>query len=231
MSEQGAHSNMQAPWPAQHLQQQNPQQHHWQPAPGGRLGPDGKKVIETLPPLPETAAHLEISPATGQPRRHPVMLVGAGLLYASALVTVVAFALFWWQAITMNDFHGSARLLGWTTPRPGSWQSIVWVCVLALAAVAVAAAPAVAAFNAWNGHRWSRVAGLVAVAVTLLAILGNTAALFAIPLAALGAAVLWLPPVAGYFDRWAAFRADDVPQPRLVDEVRYGPLDRYLETR
>lgn len=196
--------------------------------PPPRLGPDGRPVIETLPPLPETAGDVDLSPATGQPRRDPIMLLASGFLYASSAVVTVAFARFWWQAINITHFFNSSRLLGWTEPRPGSWQSVVWVCVIALLMLAAVAAPAIAAFQAWNGYRWSRIAGIIAVAVSGLTVLLNDLALFAIPLAAVGAALLWVPRVGEYFDRWAAFRAEDEPRPRRPERIHYGPLDRYL---
>lgn len=189
--------------------------------------PLGSTPIATLPPLPEPEEELNLSAQTGQPRRDPTMLVGMGLLYTSSLVTAAAFAKFWWDAINMAHFHASTRLLTWTEPRPGSWQSMVWVGVVALIALAMMTAPAVAAFQAWNGHRWSRIAGIIAAAVSLLAILLNDWAWPAIPLAIVGAAVLWLGKVGEYFDNWAAFRAEAPRHPRTFEQVTYGPLDRY----
>lgn len=186
--------------------------------------------IQTLPPLPEVDQSLPLSPATGQPRRHPVMLLGAGLLYASSVVTAAGLGLFWWLAINITHFHDSARLLTWTKPTPGFMPSMIWVTVVALIGIAVTAAPAVAAFQAWNGWEWSRKAALVAVAVTLLSILLHPWAAAAIALAVLGTGVLWTPPVKRYFDQWARFRAADERHPQYFDTVRYGPLDRYRAT-
>ena len=216
---------------SQQWQQPAPRQQWQQTAPPQPIGPDGKKVIATLPPIDALEPALDISEATGQPRRNPVMLVGASLLYASSLVIVVAFGKFWWDAINITDFHASARLLTWTEPRPGSWQSVVWVCVLALMSAAIVAAPAVAAFQAWNGYRWSRIAGLIAAALSLLAFLLNTWALVAIALAVAGAAVLWLRPVSAYFDQWAAFRAEEPRHPQVFEAVKYGRLPRYASER
>ncbi|MGA4670268.1 hypothetical protein ACPCG0_10830 [Propionibacteriaceae bacterium Y1923] len=215
--------------PGQYPSPSQPQQYPGQPmAPQvAPTGPDGKKVIATLPPLDETETLLDISEATGQPRRHPVMLLGAGLLYAASAVVAVAFGKFWWDAINITNFHASARLLTWTEPRPGSWQSVVWVCVLALVAAAVVAAPAITAMQAWNGHRWSRIASVVSVVISLLTILLNNWALPAIALVAAGTAVLWLRPVSGYFDRWAAFRAEEPRHPKHFETVTYGRLPRY----
>lgn len=190
-------------------------------------GPDGKKVIQTLPPLDVLEPPVRLSESTGQPRRDPVMLVGAGCLYAASAVVAVAFGKFWWEAINVNNFHASARLLAWTEPRPGSWQSIVCVCVLALVTVVVAAAPSIAAFQAWNGHRWSRVAGVVAAVVSLATFLLHSWALAAIALTLVGAGILWLPAVSRYFDQWSAFRAEEPRHPQTFDRVRYGRLDRY----
>ncbi|MGD7733161.1 hypothetical protein ACQCX5_09370 [Propionibacteriaceae bacterium G57] len=212
--------------------QQPTQQYAQQPAPHHPqlpIGPDGKKVIATLPPIDELEPPLPLSESTGQPRREPVMLIGAGLLYASSVAGALGFAKFWWDAINIEHFTTSARLMGWLDPRPGSWQSIVWVSVVALIVCVVVAAPALAAFQAWNGHRWSRIAGIVAAVLSALTILLNNWALPAIPLAVLGAAVLWLKPVGRYFDQWARFRADEPRERKIFTRVNYGRLPRYSQ--
>lgn len=198
------------------------------PAPGvaGESTESAREIL-TLPPLDALEPRLPISEATGQPRRDKVMLVGMALLYASAVVATVAYLRVWWQSITMTDYFGAARLLGWTGDRPGSWQSVVWAVVLALVALTMAAAPTVAGFQAWNGYRWSRWVGVVAALLSGLGVLLNTVALAAIPPAVLGAAVLWLRPVGRYFGHWEAFRAPRPKNPRDTSHVVYGPVSRY----
>lgn len=185
------------------------------------------KEIQTYPPLDEWEPAIPISEATGQPIRDKVMLIGAGFLYASSAVSAAALAWAWWRMINIESFHQSVKLLEMTTPRPGSWQSVVYAILICAIGAAMVTAPALAAFNAWNGHKWSRIAGAVAVGVSLLAFLMNTLAWVAVPLAMIGAAVLWLPQVTTYFNQWARFRAVPPPEPLPFREVEYGPLPRY----
>lgn len=184
--------------------------------------------IETLPPLDELTPQVPISEATGQPRRSKVMVAAMSLLYAAAAVSLVALCKVWWDAIHMATFMNSAQLIEWWQPRPGGWLSIVAAVLLFVIGGIMAAAPAIAGFNAWNGHRWSRWAALFAVVVSCLAFTMNDWALPAIPLSVVGAAMLWLAPVGRYFGHWEEFRRGFELVPRRTPErVVYGPLPRF----
>ncbi len=185
------------------------------------------KEILTLPPLDELEPQLPISEATGQPRRDTTMLVGMGLLYASAVASAVAYCIVWWRSIHMETYFSAARMLRFTHDRPGSWQSLMWAVLVALTALVMVTAPAVAGFQAWNGYRWSRIAAIVAAVLSFLGLLLNQVAWAAIPLAVLGAVVLWLPQVSRYFGYWEAYRAPVPKHPRDTSNVVYGPLPRY----
>lgn len=194
------------------------------PLPAPTTGP---REIRTLPPLAELEQQrVPISPATGQPRRAVAMVVADVFLYGASVVSAAALCWSWWRAIHVHSFAHSSQLVQWWQPRPGGWRSIVAVVVIALAGAAMATAPAVAAFNAWNGHRWSRVAALVAVAVGCLAALLGGWAWAAPVLSLVGAVVLHLPPVTRYFEHWRRFRAG-TPQPLAPERpVTYGPARR-----
>ncbi|WP_022909319.1 hypothetical protein [Aestuariimicrobium kwangyangense] len=186
------------------------------------------KPILTLPPLDEIQPGIPVSEATGQPRRDPVMLVGIGFLYASSIVSAVALVKVWWDMIHLHTFPTSIRMVEWAKPDSWSLTAVLLAVAAAAAGATMVAAPAIAGFNAWNGYRWSRIAAIAAVALTLLSILLNDWSYAAIPLSAIGAAVLWLPPVSRYFGHWQAFRTPEERYPRDLSNVHYGPEPRYL---
>lgn len=184
--------------------------------------------IATLPPIDEIRPALPISQATGQPRRSKLMATSAGLLLASSAAAAVSLGFAWWDAIHVENWPDATNLTRWLHPDAGTWQSVVLVCGMGAIGATMATAPAVAAFNAWNGHRWSRWAGLVACAVVGgLAVLMNWQAWIALPLAVIGAILLFLPPVTRYFDHWDAYRAANPAKELRTDPVFYGPLWRY----
>lgn len=183
--------------------------------------------IATLPPLDEWQPEIPISESTGQPRRGKVMVVGMLFLYAAAVNAAVAYAKVWWDTIHVENWPHSARLLEMVHVRPGSWQSIVWVTVLGLMAAAMVAAPAIAGFNAWNGHRWSRIAACVAIAFAGLGYFSNHLAWVGVPLSIIGAIILFTRPVTRYFNHWAAFREGELLHPTEWGEVVYGPVRRF----
>lgn len=184
--------------------------------------------IATLPPLDEMPVEVPISHSTGQPRRSKMMLTGVLFLYAAAGASAVALAIAWWTTIHVGNWPNSINLIRWFHPGPGTWESVLLVCIMGAIGVAMTAAPAVVAFQAWNGHRWSRWAGLVVCALLAgLALLMNRPAWVALPLTAVGTVLLFLPPVSRYFQHWRVFRTPD-PAPELRREpVFYGPLARY----
>lgn len=188
---------------------------------------DQQDEIATLPPIDEIASGLPISQNTGQPRRAKVMVTADVFLYSAAVVSAAALAWSWWTAIHMATFPHSSRLVELWQPRPGGWRSVVAVTLICLIGAVMTAAPAVAALNAWNGHRWSRIAAIVAVLIGGLGYLLNPIAWAAPVLSLIGAVLLWTPPVTRYFGHWQAFRGGD-PVPLAPDlPVVYGPLARY----
>ncbi|WP_420176020.1 hypothetical protein [Luteococcus sp. OSA5] len=184
--------------------------------------------IASLPPSDLVQVGIPISSATGQPRRAKWMAVSNVLLYAASLVSAAALGWSWWQAIHMPTFAHSSTLVELWQPRPGGWRSVVAVTLVFVIGAAMMAAPAVAAFNSWNGHRWSRIAGIVAVLIGALGWFLFPWALAAPALSILGTLLLWLEPVNRYFRHWERFREGD-PSPVVHDDnVVYGPLPRYL---
>lgn len=187
-------------------------------------------VIATLPPqaLQAPQGH-PFSPRTGEPRRPVLLAVACGLLYGGGVVASAGLLKVLWDSATIAGFPTAARVLTWIPDlKPVSVLTVVMVLLIALVGVAVAAAAGVAAYNAWNGHAWSRIAGLVAVAVSLLTILLNPLAMVAMAPIAVGAGLLWLPPLAPYFAAWQALRRHQPFHPHYAGDVHYGPLPRYV---
>lgn len=193
----------------------------------GLGGIPGQEPIASLPPLPEAEHGLPISSATGQPRRSLVMVAGVTLLYAAAVLSVVALADAWWLTIHVKTYATSTELVRLWHTRPGGWRSIVAAVLMCLMGAAMTAAPAIAGFNAWNGHRWSRIAAWFAVLVGLLGLLMGPWAWVTPVLSAVGAAILLLPPVGRYFSHWDRFRAGEPLPLRDASRASYGPLPRY----
>lgn len=193
------------------------------------VAPPPPKEILTFPPLPKVVNEVEISPNTGQPRRHILVVLAVLAGYFAAAATAVMYGLHWWQAVHMETYPNSANLLQWVKPDPGKWLSLTLEAVLAAVAALMAAAPAVIGFNAWNGHRWSRVGSVIALALTVGgAVLFSNWGWIAVGFTAVLTILVWLPGVKNYFHQWELFRAGPPKRPVDHGKIQYGPLPRYL---
>ena len=93
---------------------------------------------------------------------------------------------------------------------------------------AMAVSAVITGYYAWHGYGWTPRAGLVAVAVALLALMINPLASWGIAPIAVGAGLLWLPASGAFFARWHARRHPaPVSVPDEPADVYYGPLPRY----
>ncbi len=185
--------------------------------------------IATLPPQPYSigTTGYPISSRTGEPRRPVVLGVACGLLYAASVTAAVGLVTVLWDAASVIRFHTSARLIDWIRPEIVSFTTVMLVLAVGVIGALTVATPSVVAYNAWNGQRWARVAGLVMVAVMLLTILLNAWTMWAIAPAVAGAALLWLPAYGRYAAAWTAIRTAPPPGPMSAAFVFYGPLPRY----
>lgn len=196
-------------------------------ADGGGLGVAPREPIVTLPPLDDSFRGVPVSARTGQPRRHPLMITANVFLYAGAATGLVSYAVCWWHAIHMQSWPTASRLIMVMNPVPGSLKSIIAAVAMTLAALIVVTAPSIAAFQSWNGHRWSRGVSVGAFVLSFLGLLLNQIAWAAPPLVAIGTILLWLAPVGRYFDSWQRFRTPEPQRRELATDVTYGPLPRY----
>lgn len=190
-------------------------------------GTDARQQIGVLPPVAPGVSSYPISPRTGEPARPVLLGIAVGLLLAGSVVAAAGLVKVLWDAASVTRYHVAARVLEWTKPNPVSFLTIVMVLTIGAIGAAVVAAPAAIAYNSWNGRSWTRVGGLVAVAVSLLTILLNPLAMVAMAPVALGAGLLWLPQIAGYFAVWRAIRVAPQIRRGWAENVVYGTLPRY----
>ncbi|MCC2594256.1 hypothetical protein LKO27_12650 [Tessaracoccus sp. OS52] len=186
------------------------------------------KEIATLPPLPQLTDEAPPSPRTGEPRRPALVLVAMIAFLLATAATAVTYGIHWWLAAHPESYASSARLVEWVEPQPGKWLSLTLEGALAIVAALVGGFTGAVGFQAWNGWRWSRWAGLVAIALN-----GAVVALFswwglvALGLAVVGALLLLLPPVTEFFRRFEVHRGKRPPAYRRPEKVFYGRLPRY----
>ena len=186
------------------------------------------KQIATLPPIEEVRGDIPRSPRTGEPKRPAILLISAITLYLAAAALGVVYVERWWRAAYPDSYPTSARLLIWTEPEPGKWLSLLFEGVFAGALVLAAGACAIAGFQAWNGWRWSKWAGLVALALTggYVAIINNWA-FMGLGLAVVGVAMTFLPAASRYFRQWDQVRAEQPTPYRRPAWIFYGRLPRF----
>ena len=163
-----------------------------------------------------------LSQRTGEPRRPVVLMAAVVASWLSVAVTVVAFALWWWQASHSSRFSVSARLLRWTKPDPVSAEAIALVIIIGLIGLLMVAAAGLVAYNSWAGARWIRLGALVALVVTALSYLVTWWMSVAMIPLALAALLLWLPAVKRFFTAMAAFHVVR-PVPVPTTNIKYGP--------
>jgi hypothetical protein len=213
----------------------------------GGLGTEPSTPIAVLPPVDQLDLRPSLSPRTGEPRRPAVLVVALSCFYAAMAVGVVTLVFVWWNAIHMTTFDHAARVIEWLDPRPGTeryagtWQSIAAAVLLVATGVVMVAGPWLQAFNAWQGHRWTRVFGFVCVPISGLAWLMTTGTptftawshwltwlpWLAVPFSLVGALLMWLPPVRRFLSDFRTVRHPAPPTPPPSSGVVYGPLDRY----
>lgn len=183
--------------------------------------------IGVFAPMPAGPGSYPVSPRTGEPARPALLGVAVGLLVTGGVISSAGLVKVLWDCASVTRYHTAARVLEWTKPDPVSFLTIVMVLTIGAIGAAVATATGTIAYNAWNGRAWTRVGGLVAFAISCLTILLNPLAMIAMIPVAIGAGLLWLPPLKGYFATWSAIRTAPTVHGGWANNVVYGPLPRY----
>lgn len=181
--------------------------------------------IDTLATPPPSAEELIDDPRTGEPRRPAVITVATASCWTA--VAVVGASLLWvyWDAIFR--FPEASWLMGQFETGPGSLERVLLAVAVTVIGLLIGVANAIVGYYAWTGYRWTRIAGLISAALTLGALTLNLLAWFAVPLALLGAGLLWLPRSRAFFDAWQTRRHPAPAFAPPVTDVAYGPLPKY----
>lgn len=180
-----------------------------------------RPAIGTVAAARDTA----LDPRTGEPRRPALVWVSAGLFDAGVVTVTVGLLWSFWHSV--RTFEAAAWLNRVVETEPGDLLRVAMVTGLFAIAMVVGAASLIAGYYAWLGYRWTRWAGLVAAALSPLALMMNPIAAWGIAPIAVAAALLWLPPVRTFFDRWHLRRHPAPATPMVATDVAYGPLPRY----
>lgn len=185
--------------------------------------PSGEEIATLAPDL--LASALPINPRTGQPRR-PVAVWVASVSCLLAVGFSIA-GLLWTYASEIGGFTTAAWLYGRFGEAPDILTQVLLTVAATAAALVAAASCAITGYYAACGYGWTRISGIVSAVASFLVLLLNPLAWAAVPLALLGAGLLWLPSVRAFFDAWDARRH---PRPDFappIEHVAYGPLPRY----
>jgi hypothetical protein len=186
--------------------------------------PGAGEEIATIAP-DQVAPVVPVNPRTGQPRRPVSVRIGAVACLLAVVVTTASLLWTYWNAIT--DFTGAAWVFGQFGRPPGILAEVLLVIGLTLVAVLIGAANAITGYYAASGYDWTRVAGIISGLLSFAVLLFNPVGWAAIPLALLGAGLLWLPSSRAFFSAWTARRHPGVEFAPPVEQVFYGPLPRY----
>jgi len=181
--------------------------------------------IATVIAPPTNPEAQELDPATGEPVRPIAVGVGAALSWLS--VAASAASLVWTYWVAVYNFAGASWLFGQFPTAPGELLRVGLAVGLTIAVLLAMIANIIVGFYAWTGYRWSRVAGLIGAGLSVALLLGGRLGWVAIPLAFVGAGLLWLPASRRYFDAWQRLRHPSVEYAPPTRDVVYGPLERY----
>ena len=178
-----------------------------------------------LPGLVVAPGLVPDDPRTGEPLRPRTVQAATVLCWLAVAITGAAVAWIYWDAVA--NFANASWLMGQFVTAPGSLERVLLSVAVTVIGLAIGASNAIVGYYAWAGYAWTRFAGLISATVTVAAIVLNPLAWAAIPAAAIGAALLWLPPARRFFTTWRGRRHPEQVLAAPVVDVVYGPLPRY----
>ncbi len=167
-------------------------------------------------------------PRTGEPRIPAVVAVAAALSYAAVANLAGGLLTVYWNAVPKDTFGNASWLMGQFVTEPGSLGRVLLAVAVTVIALLIAVPVAITGYYGWTGYRWSRISGLVGAALSFGALTLNVWSWGTIPLALLGAGLLWTRPAGRYFLAWSARRHPVEAFAPPTTDVYYGPLPRYL---
>lgn len=211
--------------------------------------PEGDGLLPGIatwaPPDASAGKAVPISRRTGEPVRVWTIWIASVASYLAVAVLAVALVMVYWQAavigsLTFDEGTGEWRyqfdsskfktaswLMAQFETEPGSLGRVLLAVAVTAIALLIAVACALTGYYAYDGRRWTRWSGLIALALSAMALMLNPVAAAAIGLAALAAAALWLPASKRYFEAWRAHRHHEPVFSEPPDHIEYGPLPRY----
>lgn len=194
-----------------------------QPAPRHLAEDTPAEIIATL----EAPPRVTDDPRTGEPRRPVVVTVATVACWLAVAVTGASVLWVYWNAVPIAGFAQASWLMGQFPTEPGSVGRVLLAVAVTAIGIVIGTANAIVGYYAWAGYRWARIAGLISAALSFGALTLNQPAWAAIPLAVVGAGLLWLPPATRFFRAWHARRHPEPMFAPPTSGVYYGPLPRY----
>lgn len=204
------------------------------PGPPDSVAADGKSVattsaadIATLETPPPTVIGVADDPRTGEPRRPVAVRIATVACWLAVAVIGVSLLWIYWDSVPPENFAGASWLMGQFPSAPGSLERVLLAVAVTTIGLIIATTNAIVGYYAWTGYRWTRIAGLISAGLSFGALVLNPVAWAAIPLAVVGAGLLWLPIAGRFFTAWQARRHPAQVFSPPVTDVYYGPLPRY----
>ncbi len=195
--------------------------------------PDG--ALEQEPALPAIATWtapeatarevVPLSARTGEPTRVWTIWIAAVAGFLATAAVGVSVVTVYLNAIA--NYPRASTLMALIPTEIASLGRVLLAVAVTVIAIVIGTACSITAYYAYDGRRWTRWAGLIALALSASGLLLNMIAVIGTGLAAIMAVMLWLPPSTRYFAAWRAYRQHDPVFSEPFDHVYYGPLPRY----
>ena len=191
--------------------------------------PDGRQPAEvaTLEAPPEPVVGVPDDPSTGEPARPWLVRLATACCWLAVAITGAALLWVYWDAVPPDNFARASWLMAQFETAPGSLDRVLLAVAVTVVGLVVGTTNAIVGYYAWAGYGWTRIAGLISAALSFSALLLNPLAWAAVPLAVIGAGLLWLPPARRFSIAWHARRHPQQEFSPPVTDVYYGPLPRY----
>lgn len=186
--------------------------------------PSAPGSIQAWLPEPQTPTAGGLNPRTGEPQRPGVIILATLTSLAAVAAQIAALLWTYWNAVENYD---TAAWLFAQFSELSTLARVGLVAAVTTTTLIAAAAASITGFYAWWGYSWTKIAGIVAAATSLLALLLNPVGWAAIPLTLAAAILLWLPGATVFFEAWQRHRHPDPAFRPPVESVWYGPLPKY----
>ena len=171
------------------------------------------------------AATSNLHPRTGEPRRPWYVWAVAALFGLGAGLAVAGLLMAMW--LSVDRFREASWINAVVPTEYGDGFRVVLVLAQFAIVLVIATLALVVGHYAWAGYAWPRRWALVAAAASAMALMINPLATSALAPLALGAILLWTPPLRRFAHHWWEHRHPVVASPQRDASVFYGPLPRY----